>query len=55
MTGGDAGKLRVWNLGSGKEIQKYEGHKSGIHCITVSNDGKLVVTGSKKGEMISWA
>ena len=37
----------VWDMETGKEMSKLEGHTAPVTCAAISPDGKMIVTGSK--------
>ena len=37
--------MRLWDLATGNEVQRFSGHTGSIHCIDWSSDGRLAVTG----------
>jgi WD40 repeat protein len=46
--------IRVWNLASGKELKRYEGHTNLILCLAISEDGRFFITGSADNTMRQW-
>ena len=49
LTGDVQGIIRLWNIGSGLEEGRLEGHDSIVNSIAVSIDGKLILSGSGMG------
>src|SRR5262249_8250539 len=46
---GTAGpEVRVWDVASGKELPRVGGHKGQARSVTVSPDGKVVLTGGRR-------
>src|SRR5262249_35317574 len=46
--------VRLWDLGSGKEVRAFEGHTGGVWSIALSADGKKLVSGSSDGTARLW-
>jgi WD40 repeat protein len=46
--------FRLWDLESGKELKKFEGHKNATICLTFAADGKRVLSGSFDGTCRLW-
>jgi WD40 repeat protein len=44
----------LWETASGKNLQKFEGHKIGVSSVALSADVKLVATGSFDNTAIVW-
>jgi WD40 repeat protein len=36
----------VWDMATGKEMSKLEGHSAAVNCVAISKDGKTIVSGS---------
>ncbi len=51
---GDDGKLKLWDIYSGNELRAYPEQNSRIFSVAFSPDGKKVVTGNARGELILW-
>lgn len=45
---------RVWELESGREIQRLGGYFSTFHSLAISPDGERVLSGSQFGEVAVW-
>ncbi len=45
--------VRVWDVETGKEIRRLEGHKGRVLCVAVSPDGRQVLTGGDTS-LILW-
>ncbi|OAX37802.1 hypothetical protein K503DRAFT_866619, partial [Rhizopogon vinicolor AM-OR11-026] len=55
MTCSGDSSLRMWNLKSGQQIGKdWRDGKSGVYAITLSPDGKQLVSGSDDGAVRLW-
>jgi WD40 repeat protein len=46
--------IRLWDLATAKEVGLTPGHHSGIASITLSPDGKSLVSGSANGKIQQW-
>jgi WD40 repeat protein len=56
----DPGKIKFWNVATGKQTDQREGHTQRLYCAAVSPDERWLVTGgghwlgSDPGELIVW-
>jgi len=48
------GEVIKWDVISGKVLQRYQGHSDTVYAVDISNDGKLVATGSYDRKIIIW-
>jgi len=48
--GGEDKTVRVWDLASGKEVRKLEGHTAMVRAVAFSSDGKRVLSGAYRGD-----
>jgi WD40 repeat protein len=46
--------LRLWDLTTGKEIRRFEGHTRDVRRVAISPDGKRLLSGSFDGTMRLW-
>ena len=46
LTGGQDGTVRLWEMATGKEIRRYEGHTRRVVAVAFSPDGHWVLHGS---------
>jgi WD40 repeat protein len=46
--------LKLWDLGTGKELKQFKGHGGPVLCLAVSRDGKWLVSGSADKTMRLW-
>jgi hypothetical protein len=52
--------VRVWDLASGKEVQRFDGHASFVYSVAVSPNGRLALSGSGRPlwadkELVNWS
>jgi WD40 repeat protein len=45
--GSDAKSLILWNVETGEEIHRFEGHRSIIRSVALSSDGRMALSGSQ--------
>jgi tRNA A-37 threonylcarbamoyl transferase component Bud32 len=60
LTAGEDSWVRVWDIGSGKEIQRFDGHTHVVYTLAVSPHGRLALSGSgcyilSKLEDVDWS
>jgi RNA polymerase sigma factor (sigma-70 family) len=53
-TGDAAGKLRLWEMASGKQVHSFEGHRTEINSIAFSPDGRQLVAASEDAPCFVW-
>lgn len=53
-TGGSAGVLRIWKVGTWEKVLNLNGHSGGINSISFSPDGKQIATGGDDGCIFTW-
>jgi WD40 repeat protein len=46
--------LRLWDLTTGKEIRKFQGHTKDVRSVAISPDGNQLISGSFDGTMRLW-
>jgi WD40 repeat protein len=54
LSGGKDGSVRLWDLASGTEMVRCEGHRNPITCLAFSADGRRAVSGSKDWTVRVW-
>ena len=54
LTGSDDKTVRIWNMESGKELQRLEGHTREVMSVAFSPDGKTVATASQDEFIRIW-
>jgi WD40 repeat protein len=45
---------RLWDIETGRELRRFEGHLNRVMCVDISGDGKLVLTGSDDNTVRLW-
>ena len=45
LTGGDDKVLRLWDVNTGKEVHRFEGHTDSVVWIAISADGRHALSG----------
>lgn len=46
--------IKIWDVGTGREIQTLEGHDSNVNCLAFSPDGRLLASGSDYRKIKLW-
>ena len=47
--------VRLWDVGTGKELKKLEGHSGYVLCVEWAPDGSQLVSGGEYGEIKLWS
>jgi WD40 repeat protein len=45
---------RLWNVETGQEVRRFEGHTDGVACVAFSPDGRQLLTGSADNSVRLW-
>jgi sugar lactone lactonase YvrE len=45
---------RLWNVETGQEVRRFEGHTDGVACVAFSPDGHRLLTGSADNSVRLW-
>ena len=45
---------RLWDLQTGKELQRFQPHRDAVRCVAVSEDGNQLLTGSVDAQVRLW-
>lgn len=48
------GMVRLWELGTGKEIRRLRGHTDWVHCVAFSWDGRRILSGGMDRTIRVW-
>src|SRR3954469_20348380 len=54
LSGSQDRTVRLWNVGSGKELCRLEGHTMLVRSVCLSADGSLALSGSYDGTVRLW-
>lgn len=54
VTGGENGKLSIWNTENGENIKNIQGHEAKISHIEFSNNGEIMATAAYDGKIKIW-
>ena len=54
LSGGKDATLRLWDVATGRELRKFEGHDDLVTSIAFSPDGKRALSGGIEGEVFLW-
>src|SRR5205823_2837227 len=52
--GDDYGPISLWELQTGKEVLRLEGHQGGVHALAFSPDGKQLASASDDTTVLVW-
>jgi len=52
------GTVRLWHVGTGRELLMLEGHRGKVHCVGFAPDGNTLASGGDTpngaGEVLLW-
>ena len=48
------GMVRLWELGTGKELRRLKGHTDWVHCVAFSWDGRRILSGGMDRTIRFW-
>ena len=55
LTGDTGGAVRLWEVATGRERRRFEGHKrGGVRCVAFSPGSRVVLSGSGDGIVMVW-
>ena len=46
--------VRLWDVTTGKEVQRFEGHTDRVICVTFAQDGTRALSGGADGTVRLW-
>lgn len=53
-TGGGDGKVRLWEVATGREVRNFTGDKFSVKAVALSPDGRYVAAGGIEGSVTLW-
>jgi hypothetical protein len=53
ISGGDDGNVVMWQVDSGKEIRRFEGHTGAVRAVDISPDGLVGISGGLSGDSLT--
>jgi WD40 repeat protein len=53
LTGGEDGTVRLWDIGTGRELRRFRGH-AGPVAVALSADGRFALSGGEDGTVRLW-
>ena len=54
LTGSKDNTARLWDVKTGKELRRFEGHSSSVNSVAFSSDGSRILTGSRDKTARLW-
>jgi WD40 repeat protein len=54
LSGGADGTVRLWDLDSGQEMLRFEGHLKAVHGVAFSPDGRQALSAGADGSVRLW-
>jgi len=54
LTGSGEGSMRLWEVTSGKEVRRFEGHEGSVNCMVFSPNGKYILSGGEDKTIRLW-
>ena len=53
-SGGSDGRVRLWEVATGRELRRLEGHTDAVTSLDFKNDGKILASGAKDNTTRLW-
>ncbi len=50
----DGFRVRLWEVATGKEVARFEGHRGGIESLAFSGNGRRLASASTDGTVLIW-
>ena len=54
VCGATDGTVRLWDVDTGMEVRRFEGHTGPVHGVAISPDADLIVTGGEDATIRLW-
>jgi WD40 repeat protein len=54
VSAGEDGKVILWDLAAGRQLQALEGHRAPVRSLAYNQDGTLLAGGSVDGSVVVW-
>jgi WD40 repeat protein len=54
FSGGCDNVIRMWDVATGKELRRFQGHTSAVMAVALSLDGRLLASGGNDGMIRLW-
>jgi WD40 repeat protein len=53
-SGGEDKMIHLWDVASGRELARWQGHDGGVTALLFSRDGQTLYSGSRDGTLKLW-
>ncbi|MEW2139523.1 hypothetical protein AB0892_23565 [Streptomyces sp. NPDC005409] len=54
VSGGDDGRIRIWDTATGRCVRTLEGHDDDVYAIALTPDDRFLLSGSSDGTLQLW-